>query len=78
MSDHSISIEQIAAMLAEAGFGSVPVSELEEAAIANALRECGGNRTHAAHKLGMSVRTLQRKLKLQGQELPHEPSYGDG
>lgn len=57
------SIKQIAATLAEAGFGEVRVDELERAAIANALAACGGNRTHAAQKLGMSVRTLQRKLK---------------
>ena len=57
------SIQEIAEALAEAGFGSVPVDHLERAAIANALVECDGNRTHAAAKLGMSVRTLQRKLK---------------
>ena len=68
-------IEQIAAALAEAGFGEVQVDDLEKAAIANALAACYGNRTHAAHKLGMSVRTLQRKLKLQGRGPEHD---GDG
>jgi DNA-binding NtrC family response regulator len=27
------------------------------------LEQCGGNRTHAANRLGISVRTLQRKLR---------------
>jgi transcriptional regulator of acetoin/glycerol metabolism len=32
--------------------------------ILRALKECGGNRTEAAKKLGMSRRTLHRKLHL--------------
>jgi DNA-binding NtrC family response regulator len=39
------------------------MEELEKLAIANALDECRGNRTHAADRLGISVRTLQRKLR---------------
>jgi DNA-binding NtrC family response regulator len=39
------------------------MDELERMAIKNALEQCGGNRTHAAGKLGISVRTLQRKLR---------------
>ncbi|HEX4053049.1 MAG TPA: sigma-54 dependent transcriptional regulator [Tepidisphaeraceae bacterium] len=39
------------------------IEELERLAIANALDRCAGNRTHAAGKLGISVRTLQRKLR---------------
>jgi DNA-binding NtrC family response regulator len=31
--------------------------------VEQALEEHGGNRTHAAQSLGISVRTLQRKLK---------------
>jgi two-component system response regulator HydG len=38
------------------------MDELERLAINKALEQCGGNRTHAADKLGISVRTLQRKL----------------
>ena len=38
------------------------MDELERLAIDKALEQCGGNRTHAAEKLGISVRTLQRKL----------------
>ena len=36
---------------------------LERLAITRALDQCAGNRTHAAGKLGISVRTLQRKLR---------------
>ena len=39
------------------------IDELERLAIFRALDKCGGNRTHAAGRLGISVRTLQRKLK---------------
>jgi len=44
--------------------------ELERDAILSALMKSFGNRTHAAHTLGISVRTLQRKLKLWGVESP--------
>src|SRR5204862_3055040 len=39
------------------------MKELEKLAITKALDQCGGNRTHAANRLGISVRTLQRKLR---------------
>ena len=39
------------------------MDELEKLAISKALEQCGGNRTHAAERLGISVRTLQRKLR---------------
>jgi len=42
--------------------GSLTVVETEKQLIAKALRECGGNRTEAAKKLGISRRTLHRKL----------------
>lgn len=42
------------------------LEDLEHAAVENALKQCGGNRTHAAESLGISVRTLQRKLKAWG------------
>jgi len=41
----------------------VPLEQIEREAIERTLAECGGNRTHAAQALGISVRTLQRKLK---------------
>jgi two-component system, NtrC family, response regulator AtoC len=40
------------------------VSEAEKRLIIRALRECDGNRTQAAGKLGLSRRTLHRKLHL--------------
>jgi DNA-binding NtrC family response regulator len=39
------------------------IQELERQAIEQAIEECDGNRTAAAQSLGISVRTLQRKLK---------------
>ena len=39
------------------------MEELEKLAITKALDQCSGNRTHAAERLGISVRTLQRKLR---------------
>jgi DNA-binding NtrC family response regulator len=39
------------------------LEDLERAAVQQALEQHSGNRTHAARELGISVRTLQRKLK---------------
>jgi two-component system response regulator FlrC len=45
------------------GEGPVPtLKEVERAYIGRALEETGGNRTHAAKLLGISVRTLRNKL----------------
>jgi DNA-binding NtrC family response regulator len=41
----------------------ITMEELEKLAITKALDQCDGNRTHAANRLGISVRTLQRKLR---------------
>jgi DNA-binding NtrC family response regulator len=60
--DHP-SIQQIADALAGAGLQTVRLADLEWAAIENALAAHQGNRTYAAKSLGISVRTLQRKLK---------------
>jgi two-component system response regulator FlrC len=49
---------------------------LEKMAIAEALRREGGNRTHAARRLGISVRTLRNKLHLYRQDL-ESPTPGD-
>jgi DNA-binding NtrC family response regulator len=38
------------------------LENMEKQAIRRALREAGGNRTHAAEKLGISRRTLHRKI----------------
>jgi DNA-binding NtrC family response regulator len=40
------------------------VAQAEKQLIIRALKDCGGNRTEAARKLGMSRRTLHRKLHL--------------
>jgi DNA-binding NtrC family response regulator len=42
------------------------LEQLERTAVQQTLEEYGGNRTHAAQSLGISVRTLQRKLKAWG------------
>jgi DNA-binding NtrC family response regulator len=50
------------------------LEDLERAAVEQALIQHHGNRTHAARTLGISVRTLQRKLKAWGMPLvalPH-------
>jgi DNA-binding NtrC family response regulator len=43
--------------------GVVSMDEVERRAILQALQETNGNRTQAAEKLGIGLRTLQRKLK---------------
>ncbi len=40
------------------------VAEVEQRLILETLTHCLGNRTHAAHILGISIRTLRNKLKL--------------
>ncbi|MFQ5843543.1 MAG: sigma-54 interaction domain-containing protein, partial [Planctomycetota bacterium] len=40
-----------------------PLAEVERELIANTLREVGGNRAHAARVLGISARTLYRRIK---------------
>lgn len=42
------------------------LDDLERVAVEKALEQHDGNRTHAAETLGISVRTLQRKLKAWG------------
>ena len=42
--------------------------EMEKQAIRNALMQAGGNRTYAAEKLGISRRTLHRKIATYGNE----------
>ena len=45
------------------GGGVLSMDEVERRAILQALSETSGNRTQAAEKLGIGLRTLQRKLK---------------
>jgi two-component system, NtrC family, response regulator AtoC len=44
------------------GSASLSMEDAEKNAIAQALQACGGNRTKAAQQLGISRRTLHRKL----------------
>jgi DNA-binding NtrC family response regulator len=50
----------------------VTMEELEKLAITKVLEQCNGNRTHAANRLGISVRTLQRKLRQYELERRHK------
>lgn len=43
--------------------------ELEHLAIRQALAKCGGNRTHAARELGISLRSLLRKIAENGSDV---------
>ncbi|MCS7238846.1 MAG: sigma-54 dependent transcriptional regulator [Thermoguttaceae bacterium] len=57
--------------------GSGRLSQLEQAAILAALAECGGNRTRAAEKLGISRRALLYKLRaMQAQGISLPPPVG--
>jgi two-component system response regulator FlrC len=46
----------------EEGGAVIPLKEMEKSMIFKALEDQGGNRTHAAEVLGISVRTLRNKL----------------
>lgn len=48
------------------GAGPLNMRDLERRAIAEALKRHDGNRTHAARELGISLRTLQYRLKEYG------------
>jgi len=61
--EESSNIQRIADALAGSGLLAVRLGDLESAAIRVALNQSSGNRTRAARQLGISVRTLQRKLK---------------
>jgi DNA-binding NtrC family response regulator len=50
------------------GDKQMTVQEAEKQLIIQALQDCNGNRTEAAKKLGMSRRTLHRKLHKYGLE----------
>lgn len=53
------------------GVSATSLDDLERAAIEKALADSNGHRTKAAGVLGISVRTLQRKLKAWGLEDSH-------
>jgi len=53
------------------------VAEVEQGLILETLTHCLGNRTHAAHILGISIRTLRNKLKQysdEGLKVPPPPT----
>jgi DNA-binding NtrC family response regulator len=45
---------------------SLPLPEVERALILNTLRDVGGNRERASQLLGLSTRTLYRKIREYG------------
>lgn len=52
------------------------VSEIERELVLQTLAHCGGNRTHAARVLGVSVRTLRNKIRqysAEGTDIPASP-----
>lgn len=51
---------------AAGGAGGLNMRDVERRAIEAALKKHGGNRTHAAQELGISLRTLQYRLKEYG------------
>jgi len=52
------------------------LADLEKIAVHQALGSCGGNRTRAAEALGISVRTLQRRMrKWNFKEFPNEVAH---
>jgi DNA-binding NtrC family response regulator len=51
--------------MSESSSGEIQsMEEVERKHIEKALTACEGNRTHAAEKLGLNVRTLRNKIKL--------------
>lgn len=46
----------------------LPVAEVEKSLILATLRQTAGNRTHAAHLLGISIRTMRNKLREYAEE----------
>ncbi|WP_395646339.1 sigma-54 interaction domain-containing protein [Terricaulis sp.] len=66
-----------AAQAAARGLVGRTVAEVEQDLILETLTHCLGNRTHAAHILGISIRTLRNKLKLysdDGVRVPPPPT----
>jgi two-component system response regulator HydG len=49
--------------------GDVPLEEIEKAAILSTLQAAGGNKSEAARRLGITRKTLHKKLKAYG-EMP--------
>jgi DNA-binding NtrC family response regulator len=57
------------------------VADVERELILETLQHCAGNRTHAAHVLGISIRTLRNKLHqytVEGFSVPPVAGFGGG
>jgi two-component system response regulator FlrC len=57
------------------------VADVERELILETLQHCAGNRTHAAHVLGISIRTLRNKLHqyaIEGFSVPPVAGFGGG
>jgi DNA-binding NtrC family response regulator len=70
-------VQEIGAALAACNLDGVPLGMLEQAAMLAALEKYHGNRTLAARSLHISVRTLQRKLRLWGADQTAEADEED-
>ncbi len=72
-------LEQPAVTSSKDDFVGRTVADVEKDLIINTLKHTLGNRTHAAHILGISIRTLRNKLKLymeEGINVPPAPNDG--
>ena len=58
-----------------AGLVGRTVADVERDLILHTLRHCGGNRTHAADILGISVRTLRNKIRQYLEEGASVPAF---
>ncbi len=58
-----------------AGLVGRTVADVERALILHTLHHCGGNRTHAADILGISVRTLRNKIRQYLEEGANVPAF---
>lgn len=68
----SLSAAPAAALTPSGESDLLPLAELEKRQILLALEHCKGNRTHAAKKLGISIRTLRNKLHEYGFSKPSD------
>jgi DNA-binding NtrC family response regulator len=58
-----LELEGLAAEATEALTGPLTVAEMERELILATLKRLGGNRTHTARALGVSVRTIRNRLR---------------
>jgi DNA-binding NtrC family response regulator len=62
----------------DGGESNATMDAIEHRAIVKALAETRGNRTHAAQILGISLRTLQRKIRVYALDDSEKEANGDG